>query len=160
VKTVPLTQGLSASVDDRDFEKVSGVKWYAARYGRLVYAQREFRLGDGITRCVKMHQLILPPVHGKIIDHKDGNGLNCCRYNLRYATDLNNGSNKRKRLQKSTSVFKGVHWRKDNQKWRASIRVNWKLISLGQFDSEESAARAYDTAAKKHFGEFASLNFK
>ena len=57
------------------------------------------------------------------------------------------------------SRFKGVHWFKPLQKWRAQIIVNYRQITLGTFVVEEDAARAYDAAAHKHFGEFARPNF-
>lgn len=162
MKQIPLTQGFVALVDDWNYERLSKHNWYAAvkAHGRLVYAQREVRFSDGTRTTIQLHQIVLPPKSGLITDHKSGNTLDCREHNLRYSTYLNNGSNKRKPFRRSTSQFKGVCWAKDRQKWRAAIRVNWKLINLGQFDCEKSAARAYDAAAKKYFGEFACLNFK
>lgn len=58
-----------------------------------------------------------------------------------------------------TSKYKGVSWRVDGNCWRAVIMVNYKKISLGSFSDEENAAKAYDKAALKYFGEFAVLNF-
>jgi len=74
---------------------------------------------------------------------------------------LQNGANKRKPIRKlkTASQYKGVAWREESKVWRAMIRVNWKLIHLGQFEKEIEAARAYDTAAKKYFGDFAAPNF-
>lgn len=160
MKTIPLTQGFVAQVDDSDYDRVSPHKWYAARQGNLVYAQREVRREDGSRTTVFLHQIILPPKPGFLSDHENGDGLDCRRDNLRYATRLQNGSNKRAPKRDKTSQFKGVCWAADRQKWRAMIRVNWKLKQLGGFDSEEAAARAYDAAAKTFFGEFACLNFK
>jgi hypothetical protein len=61
---------------------------------------------------------------------------------------------------KFSSKYKGVIHRKDNNKWRARIRKNNRLIDLGSFETEEEAARVYDAKAKILFGEFACLNFK
>ena len=156
MKTITLTQGQFAIVDDADFERVSQFKWYAGRYPKTWYAQREFRVGANQTVCIKMHNFITGE---KQVDHRDGNGLNNTRNNLRPATDAQNGANKKKcSTRKTTSRYKGVVLRAPG-KWRAMIRVNWKLLHLGQFDSEEAAARAYDAAAKKYFQEFAHLNF-
>lgn len=164
MKTIPLTQGLVVKVDDEDYDRLAKHKWYAARYGGLVYAQREIRTGDtrNTRKTIQLHRLILLPKPGFITDHEDGDGLNCQKYNLRYATYLQNGSNKKtpNRKRKKSSLFKGVSWAPDREKWRAMIRVNWKLKQLGGFDSEEAAARAYDAAAKEYFGEFACLNYK
>lgn len=158
MKSIPLTQGLVALVDDEDYAQVCEFKWYAARYKHLVYAQREIRRPDGSRTTLKLHNVIMPPKGGLRADHRDGNGLNCRKNNLRYASNLQNGSNKRKTTSKRTSLFKGVYWASDRNKWRAAIRVSGKLINLGQFDSEADAARYYDEAAKNYFGEFAHLN--
>lgn len=161
MKIIPLTQGKVALVDDGDYEKVADKKWYAARYGNLWYAQREERVSPDQTRCIKLHQIILSPKEGYDTDHKNGEGLDCRRKNLRYAREIQNGQNKRKplRVAGTTSQYKGVCWAKDRHKWRAAIRVNWKLINLGGFDNEEQAARVYDAAAVKYFANFAQLNF-
>jgi hypothetical protein len=103
-----------------------------------------------------MHNLVLPDV--KKPDHRDGDGLNNTRANLRSATRSQNAMNRRK--QKGTSSrFKGVSWNKREQKWKVKIMFNCRVINLGSFDSEKAAARTYDAAAKKYFGEFAKLNF-
>jgi hypothetical protein len=45
------------------------------------------------------------------------------------------------------------------KRWRARIRVNGRRIYLGSFENELDAAKAYDSAAKKHHGQFAAVNF-
>jgi hypothetical protein len=93
-----------------------------------------------------------------IIDHRDGNGLNNTRHNLRLATLTQNQCNRRK-TEGLTSPFKGVS-RCKTGKWRCSISMNnaahrWSCV----FTLEETAARAYDVKATEWFGEFARLNF-
>lgn len=92
------------------------------------------------------------------IDHIDGNKTNNQRKNLRSATRSQNARN-RKIQSNNTSGFKGVCWDKDRNKYRAYIRVDYKLIHLGYFDDPIEAARVYDKAAILYFGEFAKLNF-
>jgi hypothetical protein len=92
------------------------------------------------------------------VDHKDGNGLNNCRGNLRPCTQAQNLRNQSKSLGLS-SQFKGVSWFKPVRKWRAYVSLNGKQHSLGYYDCEVEAAQAYDWSAQIYFGEFAKLNF-
>jgi hypothetical protein len=155
MKTIPLTQGKVALVDDEDYEWLSRWKWYAILNGHTWYAARKDCSGDR-PRAVSMHRQIMGEPEGKV-DHIDGDGLNNQRGNLRLATDPQNLWNSRKR--RGSSKFKGVYWTKRNKRWRAAITHLGVKKHLGYFDSEEAAARAYDRAAKEFFGPFARLNF-
>ena len=125
--------------------------WYAARH-----SSRK----NGKQTTIQMHRLLLglKPGDSRESDHKDGNGLNNRRNNLRIATRAQNQHNQRP--QKGTSRFKGVCWHRDAAKWQAQIQIERRKIHLGYFDSEIEATRAYDAAARNHFGEFARLNFR
>lgn len=104
-----------------------------------------------------MHRLIMHCPKNKQVDHIDGNGLNNQKCNLRIVTQQQNGWN-RGTSGKNRSGYKGVCWLKQNRKWLAKIVVNYDAKSLGYFNSKKDAARAYNIAAKKYFGEFAKLN--
>lgn len=107
-----------------------------------------------------LHQLILgPPPDGHLIDHRNGNGLDNRRRNLRFANNSQNMANARKSSVPKSSRFKGVHWHKCAKKWCAAVVHHGRRKHLGLFAVEEDAARAYDKAALEHFGEFARLNF-
>jgi|ERR1041385_626948 hypothetical protein len=93
-----------------------------------------------------------------IIDHIDRNPFNNQRSNLRACTQSQNLANSTKRKE-TTSKYKGVTWDKDRNLWKAQIQLEYKHLFLGRYPSEEEAARAYDTKAKKLFKEFAVLNF-
>lgn len=97
-----------------------------------------------------------------MIDHKNGNGLDNRRSNLRFCTNAQNQHNQRKWGSRSgkplSSRYKGVSWHRRGH-WRAKIQAQGKRRYLGQFQSEEAAARAYDRAARELHGEFAVLNF-
>lgn len=77
---------------------------------------------------------------------------------LRIATPSQNGANSKKWKKETSSQYKGVTWRRDIKKWRARINVNQKRIELGYFKDEAEAAKAYNGAAVKYFGNFARLN--
>lgn len=94
----------------------------------------------------------------KKIDHKNGNGLDNRLKNLRIATESENSRNQNKR-RTNKSGFKGVSWGTRDNKWRSYITINGKFKSLGYYSSKEDAAKAYDKAAIKYFGEFAKTNY-
>lgn len=91
------------------------------------------------------------------IDHRDHNGLNNQKSNLRFCTPSENAMNARKN-ENSSSVYKGVCFFNRDKKWLAQIQVNGKPIRLGCFASEVEAAKAYNNKAIELFCEFANLN--
>lgn len=91
------------------------------------------------------------------IDHINGVRSDNRFSNLREATNAENSRNGRSRP--GTSKYKGVSWFKRDSKWVAHIMKDAKSYNLGYFDDEEDAARAYDAAAVRMFGDFARLNF-
>ena len=147
---------LPCFIDAGDWPKVRGYRWCAAKDKRNLYAQALVRKAESGRKTLGMHRLLMPATED--VDHRDGNGLNNRRTNLRSATDSQNRANSRKPIL-CTSDFKGVSWHKATKKWQGRIRVNDRKIYLGIFTSELDAARAYDAAALQHFGEFARLNF-
>lgn len=158
MKIIPLTQGYEAIVDDEAFETLSRFKWCANKVGRRVYARRTVRGPDGKVTRQYLHKVLLP--FASYVDHKDGNSLNDRLENLRSASVVqNNRGFKTKRLL-ALSKYRGVSWDSARGKWVAQIHVNKKRLWLGRFEYEVEAAKAYDVAAIKYFGEFASPNFK
>ena len=109
--------------------------------------------------CGYMHHLVIDIPDGMYCDHINHNGLDNRKANLRPATGTQNIWHRRKFKKPSRSKYKGVDWAKDMNRWRARIRVNGRRIYLGSFKNEIDAAKAYDSAAKKYHGEYASLNF-
>lgn len=155
---VQLTRGKVAIIDAADVPKVAQVYWSAYCTHHLWYANNR-RLGG-------MHRIVLGLDKGdpRIVDHINGNGLDNRKPNLRLCDTRRNMQNSLKRRvtdsgRVAKSAFKGVTRTKGRSVWRAKISPNGKRIDLGQYPTEVEAARAYDAAARKYFGEFARLNF-
>lgn len=146
--------GAKAMVDDEYFERLSAYRWMATRPQKIVYAVRSTTV-NGKKTMIRMHREILGADIGQI-DHVDGNGLNNTRANLRECTNAQNQHNRKR--TRGASRYKGVSWHKGTGKWRATIVLERKQKSLGYFDRELDAANAYNVAALKNFGEFASIN--
>ena len=156
---IPLTQGKFALIDDKDFNLVNQYKWFAQKHRNTYYACRRAKRMNDKGKFMSMHRLILD-FPDNDVDHKDGNGLNNGRYNLRTCSKSQNQQNQMKTNngRKTSSIYKGVSWHKGNTKWMACIRVYGKLVHLRYFTSEIEAAKVYNKAAIKYFGEFANLN--
>ena len=150
VRRIPLGNGLFATVDAADYERVSKHKWYAKRHGPTVYATC-IRKG----RVVYMHRMIMRARKGTIVDHIDGNGLNNRQCNLRLCTHQQNQANRGP--CGGSSRFVGVYW--NGNKWQAEMRCSGEYFYLGVFDDEVEAAKARDRKAYELHGEYAYLNF-
>jgi hypothetical protein len=127
----------------------------------MVYAARSRVHGElpGLCRTEFLHHLLLPKKPGFLVDHINLDSLDDQRGNLRYVTRTGNSANRSKQRGKTTSQYKGVSWLKCGQAWMAYIKHHGKRSYLGLFNDEEDAARAYDVAAVRLFGEFARPNF-
>ncbi len=163
MKTISLTKGQFAIVDDDDYGWLSQWRWqYCQGYAyRNVYSKEK---GHGVL--TPMHRIIMGEVVGESlefrVDHIDRNKLNNQRDNLRPATRSQNAANTPKRNQQMTSKYKGVARRVGKYKyklWSATIRCNNETRYIGYYFTELEAARAYDRAAIELFGEYAYPNF-
>lgn len=146
---------LWAVYDDADEDVVNQHHWTAAVRRSTTYAQANVRKLDGQRTIVLMHNLV---TGWGFVDHKDHNGLNNCRSNLRESNCQLNGAGQIKQPGRS-SQYKGVCWHCQRGKWLASITVNNKTVYIGLFTNEEEAAHARDAVALATFGEHALLNF-
>ena len=146
---IHLTQGKVALIDAEDLDRVTQHTWCAAW---MHYDWRAVAWIDGKT--VTLHRFVMNAGPGQQVDHKNGDGLDCRKSELRFATHRQNNQNT---YRVKPGCFKGV--RPSGKKYRSSIKANGRMIYLGTSDTAEEAARRYDAAALEHFGEFARLNF-
>uniref|UniRef100_A0A6H1ZW63 Putative homing endonuclease n=1 Tax=viral metagenome TaxID=1070528 RepID=A0A6H1ZW63_9ZZZZ len=146
MKEILLTQSKVTLVDDEDYNWLSKHKWCAAKSQGRWTAVRGKPL-------IRMHSVIMNTPSNLEVDHKDGNGLNNQKYNLRNCTRTQNMQN-----MKGFSGYKGVSYIKRDKYYISNIKYKGKLIYLGCFKVAEEAAKVYNIAATKYFGEFACLN--
>lgn len=157
MKNIPLTQGKVAIVDDEDFETLRHFTWHAYKARNTYYAARNITTDKG-SRKIRMHRQILNMCDNEIVcDHRDGNGLNNQRGNIRIATKSQNATNKANRRNNFKSKYFGVQACAHGG-WQAKIRKDYKDIYLGFYKVQEEAALAYNKKAKEIHGEFAILN--
>lgn len=157
VVTSPKYGNETACIDDEDYEKVKGYKWVVdvRRRGRK-YARASVKISKNKFSYVYLHRLIMGfPKY--LVDHKDGNGLNNTKDNLRIATCQENQRNQRM-PSNNTTGYKGVHFYKAYNKYSVSIRANKKQIFGGYFPTPIEAAKKYNEMAVLYHGEYAKLN--
>lgn len=142
----------AAIVDETDYFKYKDIHWFplTSRSGHT-YATAYFN-----GRRTHLHRLVATGNPLDLVDHIDGDTMNCRRSNLRRCTRAENSRNTAKTGSETSSRFKGVSRFRD--RWRAQICFEGANRSLGIFNDELDAARAYDQRASALFGQYARLN--
>ncbi len=157
-KSISLTQGKNAVVDDKDFEWLNSRKWHFDNTG---YASTTLHLGrvNGKKKIQKvlMHRVIAQTPSGLVTDHINGDRLDNRSVNLRICTQGENTRNRRLRKGNDTG-YHGVSWWKRDANWSSQITINRRNIRIGYFETKEQAALAYNHFASVYHGEFATLN--
>ena len=146
-------------VDEGSYAFLNQWGWYCLKNRKNYYAVRMVTAPKRERvrqKLIRMHNVILNTPLTAICDHWDGDGLNNQIENLRIATYSQNSGNSRKR--DNLFKYKGYSYRKNSNKFIAKICVNYKVMHLGLFKTEEEAALAYNKAAKEFRGEYARLN--
>jgi hypothetical protein len=153
-----LPSGHVALIDESDMPTVRQFAWHALRARRTVYVQTHGAPANGRTRSY-LHRLLLDAPPELFVDHRNQNGLDNQRSNLRLCTRGQNAANMPANPDGS-SGYRGVHLYSNNHSnpWRAELRVKGKRLHLGYFSDPWAAAEAYNDAAQDLWGEFALLN--
>ncbi len=145
-------------------ERANAPKEWNTRYaGRIAGTinkdgYRQIKIGHKLYYAHRLAWLVVTgewPQHE--IDHPNDERANNRFADLREATHSQNAHN-RGAYGNNTTGFKGVHWEKSRNRWRASIQKNGKQIMLGRFATIEEARAAYDVAARTMHGAFARTN--
>lgn len=148
--------GYDVLIDEEDYERVKAIDWhFKNQNGYIYFRKRIWKNNKGVT--VLLHRYIMGiSGAGQIVDHISRNTLDNRKCNLRICTRQENSRNC-KNMNTNKSGYKGVGFKKDQNKWRARISFNNKSIHLGYFDTPEEAYEAYCKASKKYHGEFGRI---
>ncbi len=151
-------RGGFAIVDAEDFGRVNLKTWWMDTNGYV-----ESKLRSNIRITLTRYILELPPQpHSQsdwsVVDHRNRITIDNRKQNLRRCNRSGNGANSVLLRVNNTSGYKGVSFDRRRGRWKGQIRVDWRNLWLGYFDTKEQAAIAYNAAAIHHFGEFATLN--
>jgi len=146
-----------ALVDDEDYVFLNRWPWHLNCKGYAVRGRTKADVDVPGGQTIFMHRVIAQTPKGMYTDHIDNDKLNNQRSNLRWCTNQENTRN-RPKTRYNTSGYKGVTWNKPTKSWRANIAYNGKRIYLGLHKDVKDAARAYNAAAEKLYGDFAQLN--
>ena len=159
MKQIPLSRGKFAIVDDKDFEWLNQWKWSLCESTNSpAYANRSIKQ-NGKWHTISMHRKILGLTRGdgKETDHRNGNGLDNRRGNLRICSHSENVQNCHL-IKNKFCKYQGVIKKKTGC-WLACIMKNYKNIYLGTHNSAKEAALAYDKKALELYGSDAHINF-
>jgi hypothetical protein len=144
--------------DAEDAPKVEPYKWHVMKGHSTYYVRRQTARPN--RRNLLLHREITECPKGKMIDHKNGNGLDNRRENLRICTMSENMMNRGK-TKVHSGKYKGVYDCGDSKTnpYTAKIQKDGKVYHLGHHRTLEEAAKVYDVKAKELHGVFAKLNF-
>lgn len=127
-------------ISKEHYEELSKFKWHISAHG---YVVRSCKTGEEsrLSRYI-LHNILKIDIENLQVDHKDRNPLNNQRSNLREVTQAENNRNKEKQ-DGCTSIYKGVCYLKNNNKWKANITIYGKLYNA-LYDNEIWAAHQYN----------------
>lgn len=155
--SIQLTRGLCAIIDARDVAEIQQRVW-SARPDRsnpgVFYAVSGFNV-CGKLICLRMHNVIMRPEPGFVVDHINRNPLDNRRCNLRIATIQQNACNRKRPV--GATGFIGVQ-RVKSGRFVARLKTAKRHIWSATFDSAKAAAAERDRRAIAEFGEFATIN--
>jgi hypothetical protein len=142
--------------DDQFDGFIKSKNWTIVKRDEIFYAVSRIK-ENGVVKVKYLHTVLFKCPKGKIIDHRDGNGLNNKSSNIRFVSESQNLMNRGAPLSNTTG-FKGVHKRRDTGKFDVRISAHGIQYYGGCFDSLIEAAKRYNELAIIHHGEFAKLN--
>jgi len=142
-------KGYDVLIDDEDYNLVSNYNWHIDKRNHTNYARAYIKgsYSSGKRKQIFMHRLIMG-IEGINfdIDHKNENGLDNHKQNLRFITK--SGNNRRaKRLNKTG--YRGVQKHRNCDRYQAVIRIDGKKKYIGSYNTPEEASIVYELEYKK-----------
>ena len=149
-----IIHGFSVVIDDEDKNAISNYNWQVNDYSsERIYFYVYKRENQNKRKKIYLHRFIMKAVGGNIVDHINGNTLDCRKINMRITDRTGNARNSR--IGKNNiSGYKGVSWAKNARKWRVRIMFENKYKHIGYFETKEEAYSSYCESSKKYHGEF------
>lgn len=148
MKTIALTKGHEAIVDDEDYEALNQHKWYATEKVKIVYACRMLCQVAGQKTYAFMHNVIFPPPKGLFVNHLNHNGLDNRRSNLEHITHSEN--TRHGRYKPGISGHRNISWHRQSDRYRVQFRFNYDIIYGGSYATLEEAVLARNAMHKRY----------
>lgn len=138
------------TIDTEDIEKTKLYKWSLKDNGYI----------SGINKAKKrvyLHRLVIECPKGKVVNHRDFDGLNNRKSNLEICEQWQNAGYRRK--TRGQHKYKGVVLSQSGRNWSCQIKINHKYIRISRLTSMVEAAYVYDQLALQLYNDFAVTNF-
>ncbi len=119
-------KGKFVCVDDEDYLKYHNLKWHLSDTGYAIRRNNH--------KTERLHRLIMNAPDGMVVDHLNGNPLDCRKANMRVCSQRENMQN--------LHGVKGYAFDKSRGKWLVQYRRKF----YGRYETEAEAKRAYKLA--------------
>lgn len=140
---------INVLLDDEDYERIKkdfeNLKWTVTKNRNKFYVQKRVN-----GKNIYLHRYIMNCPKGKYVDHINHNTLDNRKQNLRITNNADNLRNGEIRVNNKTGI-KGVYFDNKRNKYVANIKVNYKGIFLGRFDTLEEATQIRKEAEIKYW---------
>ena len=139
--------------DKEDFDLIKDCCWMESDKGYIT----TYKTINGVRELILLHRLVTNAPDDVLVDHKNHRKFDNRKSELRFVNNQQNSQNSL--LSKNnTSGYSGVTWHSRDKVWQARIKVNYKYIHLGCFNTKEEAIAARKEAEEKYFGEYSYNN--
>lgn len=147
---IKLYDGTVIRISPQDYLTIAALPIDVKREERFGFKNIEIRVR--LERHWSLQRYLCGNPEGCVVTFRNGDQLDFRRENLLVSDKI-----RKRKKPNSSSQYLGVSAYKT--RWTARLMNNGKVVWLGYHDRETDAAKAYDKAARHHFGPSARLNF-